>query len=96
MPISKDSTKFIGFNTCSGTIKFLRLHISLKTSPNSFKLLMDKVLHVLTFKSVLYYLDDVLICSKTVFGWTNAQENTFKELKRLLQNSFILSFPRYD
>lgn len=30
------------------------------------------------------------------FVWTNDQENAFKELKRLLQNSPILSFPRYD
>lgn len=30
------------------------------------------------------------------FVWTNDQENAFKELKRLLQNSPILNFPRYD
>lgn len=39
--------------------------MGLKTSPNSFQLFMDKVLHGLTFKSVLCYLDDVLICSET-------------------------------
>lgn len=65
MPISKDSTKFTAFNTCYGTFKFLRLPMGLKTSPNSFQLFMDKVLHGLTFKSVLCYLDDVLICYET-------------------------------
>lgn len=65
MPISKDSTKFTAINTCYGTFKFLRLPMGHKTSPNSFQLLMDKVLHGLTFKSVLCYLDDVLICSET-------------------------------
>lgn len=65
MPISEESTKYTAFNTCYGTFKFLRLPMGLKTSPNSFQLLMDKVLRGLTFKSVLCYLDDVLICSET-------------------------------
>lgn len=30
------------------------------------------------------------------FVWTNDKENAFKELKQLLQNSPILSFPCYD
>lgn len=47
--------------------------MGLKTSPNSFQLLMDKVLKGLTFKSVLCYLDDVLICSDTF-------ENHIKDL----------------
>lgn len=39
--------------------------MGLSTAPNSFQLLMDKVLRGLTFKSVLCYLDDILICSST-------------------------------
>ena len=65
MPISDESTEYIAFSTCYGTFKFLRLPMGLKTSPNSFQLLMDTVLPGLTFKSVLCYLDDVLICSET-------------------------------
>lgn len=65
MGISPESSKYTGFNTCFGTYKFLRLPMGLKTSPNSFQLLMDKVLHGLKFKSCLCYLDDVLICSQT-------------------------------
>ena len=37
--------------------------MGLSTAPNSFKLLMDKMLHGLTFRSALCYLDDVIICS---------------------------------
>ena len=58
-------SKYTAFNTCYGTFKFLRLPMGLKTSPKSFQLLMDKVFRGLTFKSVLCYLDDVLICSET-------------------------------
>ncbi|XP_062587193.1 uncharacterized protein LOC134248836 [Saccostrea cucullata] len=65
MGIAKDSTKYTAFNTCFGTYKFLRLPMGLSTSPNSFQLLMDKLLRGLTYKSVLCYLDDVIVCSNT-------------------------------
>ena len=65
MSISPDSTRYTAFNTCFGTYKFLRLPMGLSTATASFQLLMDKVLHGLTFKSCLCYLDDVLICSET-------------------------------
>lgn len=32
----------------------------------------------------------------TPFEWSNEQDTAFKDLKRLLQNSPVLSFPRYD
>ena len=65
MGITPESTRYTAFNTCFGTYKFLRLPMGLKTSPNTFQLLMDKVLHGLKFRSCLCYLDDVLICSET-------------------------------
>ena len=37
--------------------------MGLRTSPNSFSLLMNKVLHGLTFRQVLCYLDDILVVS---------------------------------
>lgn len=52
MSISKESAKLTAFNTCFGTFKFTRLPMGLKTAPNSFQLLMDKVLKGLTYKSV--------------------------------------------
>ena len=63
MGISKESANLTAFNTCYGTYKFTRLPMGLKTAPNSFQLLMDKVLKGLTFKSVLCYMDDVVIVS---------------------------------
>lgn len=65
MSISEDSTKYTAFNTCYGSFKFLRLPQGLRTAPNSFQLLMDKILHGLTFVSVLCYLDDICIFSDT-------------------------------
>ena len=65
MKISSQASKFTAFNTCFGSYKFLRLPQGLKTSPNSFQMLMDKVLSGLSFRSTLCYLDDVLIFSET-------------------------------
>ena len=65
MQLSPNSSKYTAFNTCFGTYKFKRVPMGLHTAPNSFQLLMDKILRGLTFKSCLCYLDDVLICSET-------------------------------
>ena len=65
MRMSPESTKYTAFNTYFGTFKFSRLPMGLKTSPNSFQLLMGRVLNGLSFKSTLCYLDDVLIFSET-------------------------------
>jgi len=68
MKIDPNSSKYTAFNTCFGTFKFNRLPMGLSSAPNSFQLLMDKVLFGLTFKSCLCYLDDVLVCSETFDG----------------------------
>lgn len=66
MDIHPDLTKCTAFNNCYGMFKFLRLSIGLRSSPNLFLLLMDKVLLGLTFKSLLCYLDDICIISETI------------------------------
>ena len=65
MKVSSQASKYTAFNTCFGTYKFLRLPQGLKISPNSFQMLMDKILSGLSFRSTLCYLDDVLIFSET-------------------------------
>ncbi|VDH94860.1 Hypothetical predicted protein [Mytilus galloprovincialis] len=52
--------------------------MGLKTAPNTFQMLMDKVLHGLKFKSCLCYLDDVLIFSDTF-------EKHLSDLKEVFQ-----------
>ena len=65
MKIAQESTKYTAFNTCFGTHKFQRLPQGMKSSPNSFQLLMDKVLNGLSFKTTLCYMDDVIVVSET-------------------------------
>ena len=55
--------------------------MGLRTSPNSFQLLMDKVLHGLKFQSVLCYLDDILIFSETFESHLNDLKEVFSRLR---------------
>jgi hypothetical protein len=90
MGLSSDSSQYTAFNTCFGTYKFLRLPMGLKTAPNTFQLLMDKVLHGLKFKSCLCYLDDVLICSETF----EQHMSDLKEVFRRFRNAGLKLGPK--
>lgn len=54
MGLDASSSKYTAFNTCFGTDRFLCLPRGLSSSPNTFQLLMDKVLHELKFRSPAY------------------------------------------
>lgn len=82
MRISPESAKYTAFNTCFGSYKFSRLPMGLKTSPNSFQLLMDKVLSGISFKSALCYLDDVLIISETFEQHMQDLQEVFHRFKQ--------------
>ena len=81
MALSKDSAHYTAFITCFGTYEFLRLPKGLKTSPNTFQLMMDKVLHGLQFKTCLCYLDDVLICTETFEQHLEALNEVFRRFR---------------
>ncbi|CAC5395633.1 unnamed protein product [Mytilus coruscus] len=89
MPISPDSQRYTAFNTCYGTYQFLRLPMGLSSSPGSFQLLMDKVLHGLTFNSCLCYLDDVLITSETFEQHLSDLHEVFNRLKTVYNHRLI-------
>ena len=82
MGISPDCSRFTAFNTCFGTYKFSRLPQGLKTSPNSFQFLMDKLMSGLSFKSVLCYLDDILVVSETFDEHIRDLQEVFDRLRQ--------------
>ena len=84
MRSSPESAKYTAFNTCFGSYKFSRLPMDLKTSPNSFQLLMDKVLRGISFKSALCYLDDMLIISETFEQHMQDLQKVFHRFKQLV------------
>lgn len=60
-PATKEKTSF---STHSGNFNFLRLPFGLKNSPAAFNSLLAHVFKGLTFKSVLCYIDDILVYSR--------------------------------
>ena len=82
MGISPNSSRFTAFNTCFGTYKFSCLPQGLKTSPNSFQFLMDKLMNGLSFKSVLCYLDDILVVSETFYEHICDLQGVFDRLRK--------------
>ena len=80
--ISPDSSRFTAFNTCFGTYKFSRLPQGLKMSPNSFQFLMDKLMSGLSFKSVLCYLDNILVVSETFDEHIRDLQEVFDRLRQ--------------
>ena len=81
MALSKDSARYTAFSTCFGTYEFLRLPMGLKTSPNAFQLMMDRVLHGLQFKACLCYLDDVLIYTETFEQHLEVLNDVFRRFR---------------
>ncbi len=82
MKIAPESTKYTAFNTCFGTYKFQRLPQGLKTAPASFQMLMDKVLHGLSFQSILCYLDDCVLYSETFEQHLSDLSTVFDRFRR--------------
>lgn len=81
MKISPESSKYTAFNTYLGTFKFLRVPMGLHISPNSFQLLMDKILRGLTFKSCLCYLDDAVTFSENFEQHLSDMQEVFQRFR---------------
>ena len=64
-----------------GLFQFRRLPMGLKNSPQMFQRLMETVLHGLTFKFCLIYLDDIIVFSKTFEDHVQHLTAVFERLK---------------
>ena len=67
IPITpKDKKKFnIAFVTHQGIFQFKVMPFGLTNAPASFQSNMDSVLAGLKWKNLLFYLDDIIVCSET-------------------------------
>lgn len=65
MELDEGSRQQAAFITQSGVFEWKRMPFGLQNSPISFQTLMLNVLRGLNWKSVLVYVDDILIFSKT-------------------------------
>ena len=77
-PATKEKSIFV---THSSQYQFLCLPFGLINVPATFQLLVSKVFHNMHFKSVLCYLDDILIYSATFDDYLKHLTEVFQRLK---------------
>ena len=64
IPVDKDSEQYLAFSTPVGRYCYRKLPMGLSASPEFFSKVLNRVLEGLN--SVLVYVDDIVICSRTV------------------------------
>ena len=65
MPLQEGNKEKTAFSTRNGYYEYNRMPMGLVNAPGSFQRAMNLILHGLTWKSCLVYLDDIIIFSNT-------------------------------
>lgn len=81
MELDEGSRQKAAFITQSGVYEWKRMPFGLQNSPISFQTLMANVLRGLNWKSVLVYVDDILIFSSSFEEHLKHLDQVFKRLK---------------
>ena len=82
MELDEESREKAAFITQRGVYEWTRMPFGLTNAPISFQTLMSRVLRGLNWKSVLVYVDDVLIFSKSFDEHLQHLEQVFQRLKQ--------------
>jgi RNase H-like domain found in reverse transcriptase/Reverse transcriptase (RNA-dependent DNA polymerase)/Integrase zinc binding domain len=78
--MDEDSKKKTAFSTSQGHFEFNRMPFGLKNSPATFQRTINKVLHGITGKCCLVYLDDIIIMGNSLEKHLSNLELVFKRL----------------
>ena len=81
LPLEESSQDFTAFSTPFGSFKWLVMPMGLTGSPPVFQSLMERVLVGLTWKSVIPYLDDCIIFSRTAEEHIEKLREVFQRFK---------------
>ena len=79
--IKPSSRPYTAWRCHLGLFQFKRLPMGLKNSPAMFQRLMETVLHGLTFKFCLIYLDDIIVYSKSFSEHLHHLKDVFDRLQ---------------
>jgi hypothetical protein len=76
--IKEEDIPKTAFNTRHGKYEFMVMPMGLTNAPATFQAMMNRILHPYLFRSVVVYLDDIVIYSKT-------KEEHYKHVREVLQ-----------
>ena len=80
VPLYADAQEKSAFTTCSGLWKWKVLLFGLTSAPATFQRLMEQVLHGLHWKTLVLYLDDVIVISPDFTSHLQRLEDVFERL----------------
>ena len=81
VPLDADAQEKSAFTTRSGLWKWKVLPFGLTSAPATFQRLMEQVLHGLHWKTLLLYLDDVIVISPDFASHLKRLEDVFERLQ---------------
>ena len=81
VPLDADAQKKSAITTRSGLWKWKVLPFGLTSAPATFQRLMEQVLHGLHWKTLLLYLDDVIVVSPDFASHLKRLEDVFERLQ---------------
>ena len=81
VPLTDDAQENAAFTTRSGLWKWKVLPFGLTSAPATFQRLMEKVLHGLHWKTLLLYLDDIIVISPDFETHLHRLEEVFQRLQ---------------
>ena len=82
VPLSEDAREKSAFTTRNGLWRWKVLPFGLTSAPATFQRLMEKVLHGLHWKTLLLYLDDIIVISPDFDSHLERLEEVLKRLRR--------------
>ena len=99
VPLSEDAQEKAAFVTRSGLWKWKVMPFGLTSAPATFQRLMEQVLRGLHWKTLLLYLDDVIVISPTFESHLDRLAEVFERLRKAglkLKPSKCELFPTWD
>lgn len=87
--VKEDDIPKTAFNTRHGKFEFLVMPFGLTNAPATFQSMMNRILHKYLFKSVVVYLDDIVIYSRT----KEEHYNHVQEVLQALQDNDLYAHP---
>ena len=82
MPVEEKGSQKTAFRTNEGLFEFVMMPFGLKGSPSTFNRAMELILRGMSWKTVISYLDDVLVLGKNVAEHLRNLRHVFERFRK--------------